>query len=241
MRATQRPKQESSWSLSRWDRRRRKSRIGHRVLNGSTIGLLPSYRWRGGIIVVERVECDAYRAYGRLPANSRQSPRAGPRGLMCLRLGTSYRRIKCAHQGGAVSGGRVRQGRTRSQGGGRSSKEPERGSRWGPRSPLGAGALTLARGPRRGKYCSTEPRRGEWLGPHNPLAVGAMLQTQGSQKSKHYPSGPRRGEWLGLQNPRAVGAVLQTQGSQKGKDYPSGPRRGEWLGPQNPRAVGAML
>ena len=117
MRATQGPKRKSSWSPFRWDRRRRKSRIGHRVLNGSTIGLLPFYRWRGGIVVVERVERGAYRGYGTLPANSRQSPCAGPRGLMCLRLGTSYRRIKCAHQGGAVSGGRVRQGRTRSQGG----------------------------------------------------------------------------------------------------------------------------
>ena len=37
---------------------------------------------------------------------------------MCSRPKTSYRRIIYAHQGGAVSGGCLRQGRTRSKGGG---------------------------------------------------------------------------------------------------------------------------
>ena len=138
-RASWGPKRESSWSPSRWDRRRQKSQIGHHVLSGSTIGLLPSYRWRGEIVVVELAERGAYRGYGTLPANSIRSPRAGSRSSMCSRPETSYRRIKYAHQGGAVSGGRLRQGRTRSQGGGRSSMEPERGSRWGPRSPRGQG------------------------------------------------------------------------------------------------------
>ena len=77
--------------------------------------------WRGEIVVVESAERGAYRGYGTLPANSRRSPRAGPRSSMCSRLETSYRRKKYAHQGGPVSGGRLRQGRTRSQGGRRSS------------------------------------------------------------------------------------------------------------------------
>ena len=128
---------------------------------------------------------------------------------MCSRFETSYRRIKYAHQGGAVSGGRLRKGRTRSQGGKRSLKKPERGSRWGPRSPLGTGALILARGRRRGKCCSS-PRRGEWWEPQSPSAVGASLLTQGSQGGKRYPSGPRRSEWLRPQGSLAVGVVLQT-------------------------------
>ena len=53
-----------------------------------------------------------------MPENSRQSPRAGPRSSMGSRLETCYRRIKYAHLGRAVSGGHLRQGRTRSQGGG---------------------------------------------------------------------------------------------------------------------------
>ena len=68
--------------------------------------------------MVERVERGAYREYGTLPENSRQSPRAGPKSSTCLRLEMSYRRIKYAHQGGAGSGGRLRQRRMRSQGGG---------------------------------------------------------------------------------------------------------------------------
>ena len=79
-------------------------------------------------------------------------------------------------------------------GGGQSSMEPGQGSRWGPRSPPGVGALIQARGSQRGKHCSSKPRRGEWLGPQNPSAVGALLQTRGSQKGKHYPSRPWRGE-----------------------------------------------
>ena len=54
---------------------------------------------------------------------------------MCSRLETSYRRIKYAHQGGPVSGGRLRQGRTRSQGGGdpRRSRSGVRGGDHGVR------------------------------------------------------------------------------------------------------------
>ena len=68
--------------------------------------------------MVERTERGAYRGYGTLPANSRRSPRGGPSSSMCLRPETSYRPIKYAYQGGLVSGGRLKQGRTRSQGGG---------------------------------------------------------------------------------------------------------------------------
>ena len=117
-----------------------------------------------------------------------------------------------------MSGGRLKQGRTRSQGGGgQSSMEPGRGSRLGPWSPPGVGALIQARGSQRGKHCSSKPRRGEWLGPQNPSAVGALLQTPGSHKGKHYPWRPLRGEWLGPQNPLAVGALLQTRGPQEGE------------------------
>ena len=108
----------SSSSPSRWGRRRRRSRIGHHALNESIIGLLQSYLRREEIAVVELVESAAYRGYGTLPANSRRSPRGGPRNSMCSRPRMSYHRIKCAHLWGPVPGGRLRQGRTRSQGGG---------------------------------------------------------------------------------------------------------------------------
>ena len=68
--------------------------------------------------MIELAERGAYRGYGMLPANSRRSPRGGLRSSMCSRPGTSYRRIKYAHQWGPEPGGRPRQGRTRSQGGG---------------------------------------------------------------------------------------------------------------------------
>ena len=181
-RASRGPKQEISWSPSRLDRRRRKSRIEHHVLSGSTIELLPPYRWRGEIVVVELAERGAYRGYGTLPAKSRRSPRAGPRSSMCSRPETSYRRIIYAHQGGGGVRGPFKAGANEVEGGGGSSMEPERGSRWGPRSPPGAGVLIQARGSQRGKYCSSKPRRGHWLGPQSPSAVGASLQTQGSQK-----------------------------------------------------------
>ena len=135
---------------------------------------------------------------------------------MCSRPETSYHRIKYAHQWGPVPGGRLKQGRTRSQGG-KSSMELGRGSRLGPRSPPGVGALIQARGSQRGKHYSSKPRRGEWLGPQNPPAVGALLQTQGSQKGKHYPSRPRRGQGMGPQNPLAVGALRPTRGPQEGE------------------------
>ena len=80
--------------------------------------LLQSYLWREGIAVVELAERGAYRGYGTLPENSRQSPRGGPRSSMCSRPGTSYHRIKYANQWGPVPGGHLRQGRTRSKGGG---------------------------------------------------------------------------------------------------------------------------
>ena len=99
-RASRGPKREISWSPSRLDGRRRKSRIGHHVLSGSTSELLPPYRWRGEIVEVELAELGAYRGYGTLPAKSRRSPRAGPRSSMCSRPKTSYRRIIYAHQGG---------------------------------------------------------------------------------------------------------------------------------------------
>ena len=57
---------------------------------------------------------------------------------MSAKLGTSYRRIKCAHQGGAVLRGRLRRGRTRSRrwgGGPRRGRSGVRGGdhkvRWG--------------------------------------------------------------------------------------------------------------
>ena len=139
----------SSLSPSRWGRRRRRSRIGHHVWNRSTIGLLQSYLWREGIAVVELVERGAYRGYGTLPANSRRSPRGGLMTSMCSRPGTSYHRIKHAHQWGPVLGGRLRQGQTRSQGGGQSSMGPGRGfavgateSAGGRGADTGAGAAT---------------------------------------------------------------------------------------------------
>ena len=47
--------------------------------------------WRGEVVVVERAERGAYREYGTLPANSRRSPRAGPRSSMCSSGGASVR------------------------------------------------------------------------------------------------------------------------------------------------------
>ena len=135
--------------------------------------------------MVELAERGAYRGYGTPPANSQRSPRGGPRSSMCSRPRTSYHRIKYAHQWGPVPGGRLRQGRTRSQGGGQSSMGPGRGSRLRPWSPQAVGALIQARAPQRGKCCSSRPRWGEWLGPENPPAVGALLQTRGPQRGKH--------------------------------------------------------
>ena len=68
--------------------------------------------------MVELAGRGAYPGYGTLPANSRQSPRGGPRSSMCLRPGMSYHRIKYAHQWEPEPGESLRQGRTRSQGGG---------------------------------------------------------------------------------------------------------------------------
>ena len=68
--------------------------------------------------MVELAERGAYRGYGTLAANSRRSPRGGPRSSMCSRPETSYHRIKYAHQWGPVPGGRLKQGRTRLHGGG---------------------------------------------------------------------------------------------------------------------------
>ena len=168
--------------------------------------------------MVELKERGAYRGYGTLPANPRRSPRGGPMTSMCSSPGTSYHRIKYAHQWGPVLRGRLRQGRTRSQGGGNPRWGRGGGSRLGPRSPQAVGALTQARGrPQRGKHCSSRPRRGERLGPQNPLAVGALLQTRGLQRGKHYSSRPRRGERLGSQNPLAVRALLQTRRPQEGE------------------------
>ena len=90
----------------------------HHALNEPTIELLQSNLWREGIAVVELAERGAYRGYSTLPANSRRSPRGGPRSSMCSRPGSSYHRINYAHQWGPEPGGRLRQGRTRSQGGG---------------------------------------------------------------------------------------------------------------------------
>ena len=135
--------------------------------------------------MVELAERGAYRGHGTLPANSRRSPRGGPKSSMCSRPGTSYRCIKYAHRWGPVPGGRLRQGRNRSQGGRQSSMGPRRGSRLGLRSPQAAGALIQARGPQRSKYYSSRPRRGEWLGPQNPLAVGALLQMRRPQEGDY--------------------------------------------------------
>ena len=60
--------------------------------------------------MVELAGRGAYRGYGTLPANLLRSPRGDPRSSMCSRPQTSYRRIKYAHKGGAVSGGRLKQG-----------------------------------------------------------------------------------------------------------------------------------
>ena len=115
--------------------------------------------------MVELAERGAYRGYGTLPADSRRSPRGGPRSSMYSRPETSYHRIKYAHQWGPVLGGRLKQGRTRSQGGGgKSSMEPGRGSRLGPRSPPGVGAPIQARRSQRGKHCWSKPWRGECWG-----------------------------------------------------------------------------
>ena len=67
--------------------------------------------------MVELAERGAFQGYGTLPANSRRSPRGGPKNSMCSRPEMSYHRIKYAHQWGPVPGARLRQGRTRSQGG----------------------------------------------------------------------------------------------------------------------------
>ena len=61
-----------------------KSRIGHHVLSGSTIGLLPSYRWRGDIVVIELAERGTYRGYGTLP-EIRDEVRAQAQGARCIR------------------------------------------------------------------------------------------------------------------------------------------------------------
>ena len=190
--------------------------------------------------MVEFAECGAYQGYRTLPVNSRRSPRGGPKSSMGSRPGTSYYCIKYAYEWGPKPGSHLRQVRTRSQGGGQFSKEPERGLRLGPRSPQAAGVLLQARGPQRDKHCS-RPRRGEGLGPQDPRTVGALLQARRPQGGKHYSSRPRRGECLEPQNPSAVGALLQARGQQGGKHYSSRPRRGEWLELQNPSAVGALL
>ena len=131
MRATQGPRRVRSKSPPRRDRPRRKFRRGHHAWSESTIELQQSYLQRGGIVTVELAERGAYQGYGTQPVSSRRNPRGGPKSSMSSRLGTSYRRIECAHQGGVVSRGRVRQGRTRSQGEGGGPRRGRSGVRGG--------------------------------------------------------------------------------------------------------------
>ena len=75
----------------------------HHAWSELTLRLQQFYLRRGGIVRVEIVERGAYLGYGTRPVSSRRSLRGGQKSSMSSRLGTSYRRIKCAHQGGAGS------------------------------------------------------------------------------------------------------------------------------------------
>ena len=86
-----------------------------------TVGLQRFYLRRGGVVGAERVERGAYLKYGMRPASSRRSLRGDQRDSMSLKLGTSYRRSKCAYQRGPVSRDHLRRVRTRSHMVGRSS------------------------------------------------------------------------------------------------------------------------
>ena len=99
-----------SESPPQWNRRRKKIRRVHHAWSESTVELQQFCREREGIVRVELAERGAYQGYGTRPVSSRRNPRERPKSSMSSGLGTSYRRIKCAHQGGAESRGRVRRG-----------------------------------------------------------------------------------------------------------------------------------
>ena len=88
--------------------------------------------------------------------------------------------MKYAQQGGLVPEGRLKQGRMRSQGWGQSSLEPGRGSRLGPRSPPGVGALIQVRGSQRGKHCSSN--HGGVVGATEPVSGGGVATDAGVTK-----------------------------------------------------------
>ena len=160
-------------------RRHQRFRKVHRAWSESIVGLQRFDLQKGEIGGAERVEHGAYPKYGRRPVSLRRNPRGGVKGSMSSRLSSSNRRLKGARQGGA------------------------RHARWGPRGPVGAGALALARGSRWRKCMDLQYR----------VMVGAVLPTQGAREGVQYYVMPWWRNWVGIQYLSVEEAVLSTQSS----------------------------
>ena len=153
------------------------------------------------------MEHGAYLKYGRRPVSLRRNPRGCVKGSMSSRLSSNNRRLKGARLGGA------------------------RHARRGPRGPVGAGALALARGSRRCKCMDLQYR----------VMVGAVLPTQGVREGVQYyveagalalARGSRWCKCMDLQDRLVVGAVLPTQGAREGVQYYVMPWWRNWVGIQ---------
>ena len=144
--ARREPKRVRSESPSQWDRRRQIVRRVFHAWSESTFGLQQFYLRRGGIVRVELVGRGAYLGYGTRPVSSRRNLLGGQKSSMSSRSGTSYRRIKCAHQRGPVSRGPLRRGRTRSHVGGRSLYWSGRGGAVGTTGSPGGGSVDTSAG-----------------------------------------------------------------------------------------------